>query len=143
MAAYIPLVTDMITQPRFAAQDFERLRNEALDYITKSLRGNEGWHHDSTYMPLQAKGAVQVPASALIFRSGGPQVARVDNDGKINFQNVTIARDDGNVVELGSGVAAGDRLALNVSSQILDGDRVQANQLDPGTPHNRVSTAQR
>ncbi|MGF1595328.1 MAG: TauD/TfdA dioxygenase family protein [Acidimicrobiales bacterium] len=24
----------------------------------KSLRGNEGWHHDSTYMPLQAKGAV-------------------------------------------------------------------------------------
>ncbi|MGY9074657.1 MAG: TauD/TfdA dioxygenase family protein [Acidimicrobiales bacterium] len=24
----------------------------------KSLRGNEGWHHDSTYMPAQAKGAV-------------------------------------------------------------------------------------
>jgi alpha-ketoglutarate-dependent taurine dioxygenase len=24
----------------------------------KSLRGNEGWHHDSTYMPIQAKGAV-------------------------------------------------------------------------------------
>lgn len=24
----------------------------------KSLRGNEGWHHDSTYMPVQAKGAV-------------------------------------------------------------------------------------
>ena len=24
----------------------------------KSLRGNEGWHHDSTYMPLQAKAAV-------------------------------------------------------------------------------------
>ena len=22
------------------------------------MRGNEGWHHDSTYMPLQAKGAV-------------------------------------------------------------------------------------
>jgi zinc protease len=41
LAAYIPLVTDMITQPRFAAQDFERLRNEALDYITKSLRGND------------------------------------------------------------------------------------------------------
>lgn len=24
----------------------------------KSMRGNEGWHHDSTYMPVQAKGAV-------------------------------------------------------------------------------------
>jgi alpha-ketoglutarate-dependent taurine dioxygenase len=28
------------------------------DDIVKALRGNEGWHHDSTYMPTQAKGAV-------------------------------------------------------------------------------------
>jgi RND family efflux transporter MFP subunit len=92
---------------------------------------------------LQPKGAVQVPAAALIFRSGGPEVARVDSAGKINFQRVTIARDDGNFVELGSGVTAGDRLALNVSSQILDGDRVQANLLDSGKPAGVVSTAQR
>ena len=26
--------------------------------LIKSIRGNEGWHHDSTYMPVQAKGAV-------------------------------------------------------------------------------------
>jgi alpha-ketoglutarate-dependent taurine dioxygenase len=26
--------------------------------LNKSLRGNERWHHDSTYMPVQAKGAV-------------------------------------------------------------------------------------
>lgn len=26
--------------------------------LVKSLAGNEGWHHDSTYMPIQAKGAV-------------------------------------------------------------------------------------
>jgi zinc protease len=30
----------MLTQPRFAPEDFERLRNEALDYVTKYLRGN-------------------------------------------------------------------------------------------------------
>ncbi len=28
------------------------------DDVVKSLRGNEGWHHDSTYMPVQAMGAV-------------------------------------------------------------------------------------
>src|SRR5215210_4290335 len=32
--------------------------SESADDRVKSLRGNEGWHHDSTYMPLQAKGAV-------------------------------------------------------------------------------------
>ena len=26
--------------------------------LSKSLRANERWHHDSTYMPVQAKGAV-------------------------------------------------------------------------------------
>ena len=26
--------------------------------LAKSLRGNERWHHDSTYMPVQATGAV-------------------------------------------------------------------------------------
>ncbi len=40
LAAYIPIATEMITQPRFAAEDFERLRNEALDYVTKFLRAN-------------------------------------------------------------------------------------------------------
>ncbi len=31
---------------------------DPADDLVKSLRGNEGWHHDSTYMPVQAKGAV-------------------------------------------------------------------------------------
>lgn len=92
---------------------------------------------------LQPKGGVQVPAAALVFRSGGPEVARVDKAGRISFQPVTIARDDGNVVELGSGVSPGDRLALNVSSQILDGERVQARLLDSPAPGGQVSTAQR
>ena len=28
------------------------------DEVVKVLKGNMGWHHDSTYMPVQAKGAV-------------------------------------------------------------------------------------
>ena len=33
-------------------------REEDNDDRMKVLKGNMGWHHDSTYMPLQAKGAV-------------------------------------------------------------------------------------
>ena len=40
LAAYIPIATEMIAQPRFDPADFERLRNEAIDYVTKFLRGN-------------------------------------------------------------------------------------------------------
>src|SRR5437660_2685419 len=35
-----------------------RVHSEPDDDRVKSLKGNEGWHHDSTYMPVQAKGAV-------------------------------------------------------------------------------------
>ena len=41
------------------------IRDPVNDDIVKSLRGNMEWHHDSTYMPIQAKGSVftahQVP----------------------------------------------------------------------------------
>lgn len=40
LRAYLALVAEMITQPGFDPQDFDRLRNEAVDYVSKSLRAN-------------------------------------------------------------------------------------------------------
>ena len=80
---------------------------------------------------LPARGAVEVPAAALIFRATGTQVAQVDANGKIQFKDVTIARDNGRLVELGSGVQAGDKLVLNISSQITSGEAVTANNPQP------------
>ena len=45
------------------------------------------------------------------------------------FKDVSIASDDGNVVSLGSGLHAGDRVALNLSSQIVAGAKVRAQGL--------------
>jgi hypothetical protein len=59
---------------------------------------------------LQPRGLVEVPAAALIFRPTATQVARVGANSKIDFLDVTIARDNGSLVELGSGVRPGDRL---------------------------------
>lgn len=39
LRGFSSLATEMITQPRFAPEDFTRLRNEALDWVTKYLRG--------------------------------------------------------------------------------------------------------
>jgi len=83
---------------------------------------------------LQPRGSVEVPAAALIFRASGTQVARVDANSKIEFQDVRIARDNGSLVELASGVKAGDRLVLNISSQIGPGQPVSANEAAPASP---------
>ena len=79
---------------------------------------------------LPPRGLVEVPAAALIFRASGTQVAEVDASGKIQFENVLIARDNGSLVELASGVQPGDRLVLNISSQIASGQTVAVNEPD-------------
>jgi RND family efflux transporter MFP subunit len=82
---------------------------------------------------LPARGQVEVPAAALIFRASGTQVAQVEDSGKIRFETVTIARDNGSLVELSSGVKPGDRLVLNISSQIAAGQTVAVKQPEADT----------
>jgi len=77
---------------------------------------------------LLPRGLVEVPAAALVFRPTGTQVARVDANGKITFRDVTIVRDNGSLVELGSGVEPGDKLVLNIGSQIAAGQTVAASE---------------
>ena len=72
----------------------------------------------------KSRALVQIPAGALLFRSGGPQVAVVQPDSTIKFKDVQIGRDNGNTVEIESGLADGDRVALNINNQIEDGSKV-------------------
>jgi RND family efflux transporter MFP subunit len=88
----------------------------------------------SVAFQLKPKGSVEVPAAALIFRPGATQVARVGTDGKVAFVNVAIARDNGSLVELASGVNVGDRLILNISSQISEGETVAVNSEPKAAP---------
>ena len=83
---------------------------------------------------LAPKGLVEVPASALSFTAAGPQVARVNKEGKVEFVNVTIVRDNGNQLEVGPSVKAGDKLVLNISSQIASGQTVAVNEPAASAP---------
>jgi multidrug efflux pump subunit AcrA (membrane-fusion protein) len=73
---------------------------------------------------LETRGLVQLPAAALIFRSKGPQVAVIGSNDIVHFRPITIARDDGDVVEIEAGLSPGDRVALNISDAVTDGERV-------------------
>jgi len=42
---------------------------DATDDVIKVLKGNMAWHHDSTFMPVQAKGAVF--SAEIVSRDGG------------------------------------------------------------------------
>jgi RND family efflux transporter MFP subunit len=69
--------------------------------------------------------AIHVPASALIFNQSGLQVATIAADGKVAMKVVTIARDLGREVEIGSGLSAEDRVVTSPPDGIAEGDQVR------------------
>jgi len=83
---------------------------------------------------------IRLPATALIFRAAGLQVATVGADDHVKLAAVTIKRDLGHWVEIDSGVTAQDRIIDNPPDALAEGDEVhiaQANgnpESDSGSP---------
>jgi len=75
-------------------------------------------------LPVSAD-TVRVPASAVVFDSRGVVIATLDQDNHVHFKPVKIARDLGDSVEIGSGLAATDRIIDTPPDGLSDGDSVQ------------------
>jgi RND family efflux transporter MFP subunit len=69
--------------------------------------------------------SLSVPAGALIFDQKGLRVATVDANSKVVLKPVTIARDLGQIVEIGSGLAAQDRVIESPPDGLVNGDPVR------------------
>ena len=68
---------------------------------------------------------LNVPASALIFDARGLTVATVGADNRVALKAVTIARDLGRVIEIGSGLTPQDRVIENPPDGISNGAEVR------------------
>jgi RND family efflux transporter MFP subunit len=88
-----------------------------------------GFANVSLELPRDA-GALNIPPSALIFDKAGLRVATVGADNKVTLKPVTIARDFGKIIELASGLAAGDRVIESPPDGIANGDLVRVAAAD-------------
>jgi hypothetical protein len=83
---------------------------------------------------LTSSGLIEIPAAALLFRTKAPQVAVIkdigDEHGVVDIRDVTITRDNGDVVEISAGLENSDKVALNLSSDIVNGEKVEINDVD-------------
>lgn len=80
--------------------------------------------HVTLTVPAAGAG-IRIPATALIIRADGPQVARVE-DGVVHMTKIGLGRDFGSTLEVFSGVDVGAQLIVNPSEQLADGARVRA-----------------
>jgi RND family efflux transporter MFP subunit len=105
-----------------------RTMNVEVDIANQDGSLVPGLYVDATFH-LANGGSAEVPAAALSFRAKGPQVAVLHGD-RVKFQPVTIAQDNGATVSLAAGVRQGDKVVLNINSQIADGEQVHVNDSD-------------
>jgi RND family efflux transporter MFP subunit len=85
--------------------------------------------------------ALSVPASALIFDARGLFVATVGADHRVRLKPVTVARDLGKLIEIGSGLEATDRVIDSPPDGISNGAEVQiAENPKTGTAPARKTT---
>lgn len=68
---------------------------------------------------------VLIPATALVIRAEGPQVAVVRDDHTVHFQTIELGRDLGSTVEVTSGLNGDERLIVNVPDGLKEGSAVR------------------
>jgi RND family efflux transporter MFP subunit len=79
-------------------------------------------------VPAVAHARLMVPGNALLFRAEGPRIAVVDANGNVVLHKIVIAQDLGQSLEIESGLEASDKIIINPSDSIADGDHVQITQ---------------
>ena len=75
---------------------------------------------------------MSMPEQALIFRAAGAQVAIVDAQNRVHLRGVTLGKNLGEIVQVTSGVAVGDKLVNNPPAGLLEGQLVRPVAPMPG-----------
>ncbi|KKB64981.1 RND transporter MFP subunit [Robbsia andropogonis] len=106
----------------------------AIDVATRSLQieirmvNPENTLRPGAYVQVALPAAVRsqyvIPGNTMLFRAQGPQVAIARADGTVHLQSIVIAQDFGQSLEIESGIGPHDRLILNPSDSIAEGDPV-------------------
>jgi RND family efflux transporter MFP subunit len=87
----------------------------------KLLPGSFGQVHFATGTSVPR---ITIPVNAMLFRAEGAQAAVVDKDGKVHLRPITIGRDFGTTLEILGGLDVNDRVIINPSDSLEEGQQV-------------------
>ncbi|WP_050467483.1 efflux RND transporter periplasmic adaptor subunit [Herbaspirillum chlorophenolicum] len=76
-------------------------------------------------LPLKPSGTLLVSADTLMFRRDGAMVAVVDAQNKVHLKKVQVGRNFGLTVEVLDGLDGNEKLILNPSDSLAEGDQVE------------------
>jgi RND family efflux transporter MFP subunit len=77
---------------------------------------------------------ITIPVNAMLFRAEGPQAAVVGQDNKVQLRSIVIGRDFGNTIEIVGGLEPSDRIIINPSDSLENGQQVRVAQPSQSQP---------
>ena len=98
----------------------------------KLLPGSFGQVHFATGASVPR---ITIPVNAMLFRAEGPQVAVVDKDNKVHLRPISIGRDFGATLEILGGLDVSDRIVINPSDSLEEGQQVHVATPSAGDAH--------
>jgi RND family efflux transporter MFP subunit len=87
----------------------------------KLLPGSFGQVHFATGTSVPR---ITIPVNAMLFRAEGPRVAVVDKDSTVHLRPISIGRDFGATLEILGGLEVSDRIIINPSDSLEEGQKV-------------------
>jgi membrane fusion protein, multidrug efflux system len=87
----------------------------------KLLPGSFGQVHFATGTSVPR---ITIPVNAMLFRAEGPRVAVVDKDNTVHLHPISIGRDFGATLEILGGLEVSDRIIINPSDSLEEGQKV-------------------
>jgi RND family efflux transporter MFP subunit len=99
----------------------------AVDNRDGALKAGDYAHVKFNLPPPSSvgNGELRIPASALLFRKGGTEVALVQPDSRVQIRHVAVGLDLGQTLEIASGLQASDRVIDNPPDSVATGDLVR------------------
>jgi membrane fusion protein (multidrug efflux system) len=73
---------------------------------------------------------ITLPSNTLLFRTEGPHVAVVGEQGRIELRRISLGRDFGPTIEILSGISSSDRVVLNPPDSLVNGMTVRLAQAE-------------
>ena len=96
----------------------------------KLLPGSFGQVHFATGTSVPR---ITIPVNAMLFRAEGPRVAVVDKDNIVHMHPISIGRDFGATLEILGGLEVSDRIIINPSDSLEEGQKVHVANPNQGS----------
>jgi len=127
--------TGTVARTADAIDPATRTLNTEVDVPNKDgklLPGSFGQVHFATGTSVPR---ITIPVNAMLFRAQGPQVAVVDQSGKVHLRPISIGRDFGATLEILGGLEVSDQIIINPSDSLEEGQQVHVAKGNAGDAH--------